>query len=505
MTTVSSASNSAQQSTTFNPSGLLQSLGIGSGIDIKALAQNLVDATSKPRSEVIQKSIDKQKARTNAYDIISKAISQLQDDLMKLSQPSLFSQFKTESSNSSAVTIGATVGAQPGTHTINVNKLAQAQRTVIKGVSGYPLKAGIQSDENPLNFEFQFNGTTHNISVSDTSPEGIVSAINGQGLEIKASTVNLTGGAGGELAIVLSGEVGGSNNFNIISDSANISIALNQSAQNAVFNVDGIEFTRSSNQVNDIIEGVTINLLGSGLGNDVVVSLSNNTDNIKENLQNLMNGYNDLQNIIDVTLDPNSNMENLGGALVGDQSIQIIRDKVRAIVMPSSGSSNSGIDVSGSSTLQSFRQLGIIIDTDSKMKFAHLAEQDINNNLLKIGDDSTLNYQLTKNLKEVQLMFLGTNDKAGIASDMANALVGRGAYVDSNAVPSCPITIISTLKIGASNRIQEQQRRLTDLQLRMQTLMERYMQQFSVMDNLVGQNKSIMKNLEASFANMNQK
>ena len=256
MTTISSSSNSPQQGTTFNPTGLMQSLGIGSGIDIKALEQNLVEATSKPRSEVIQKNIDKQRSRSNAYEVISKAIIQLQDNLIKLSQPSLYSQFKTETSNSSSVTISGSVGAQAGTHSINVTQLAQAQRTVIKGVIGTPLKSGVQSEENPLNLVIQINGINHSISVSDTSPEGIVGAINAENLSVKASMVNLTGGVGGELAIVLSGELGESNSFNISSDSNMISTALNRSAQNAVFNVDGIEFTRSSNQVNDIIEGV---------------------------------------------------------------------------------------------------------------------------------------------------------------------------------------------------------------------------------------------------------
>ena len=43
----------------------VSALGTGSGIDIKALAQSLVDAERKPKADSIQSSIDKSKNRVS--------------------------------------------------------------------------------------------------------------------------------------------------------------------------------------------------------------------------------------------------------------------------------------------------------------------------------------------------------------------------------------------------------------------------------------------------------
>jgi flagellar hook-associated protein 2 len=45
----------------------VSALGTGSGIDIKALAQSLVDAERKPKADSIQSSIDKSKNRVSGY------------------------------------------------------------------------------------------------------------------------------------------------------------------------------------------------------------------------------------------------------------------------------------------------------------------------------------------------------------------------------------------------------------------------------------------------------
>jgi flagellar hook-associated protein 2 len=485
----------------------MQSLGMGSGIDIKSLAQSLVDASSKPQTELIQKSIDKQTSRTNAYDVVTRAINQLQEDLNVLAQPLAFSQFTAQSSMPAAVSIKGSVGAQPASHAVNVTQLAQAQRTVIKGSVGYPITSGgaMAPIGQALQVDLTLRGETHNLSITNTTPEGVVSAINAAGLGVTASLVNLTGSQGAALGIVLTGDLGADSAFTIdMPDASNITITQSRSAQDAELSVDGVEITRPSNQISDVIKGAVLDLLNTTQGTEARVSLMNETTGIKSAIKQFVQSYNDLQNIIDVSQDANSTIENLGGALVGDQSIRSIRDKIRSILMPSVGSSASGMDLSGSASLKGLRDLGIMIDTDGKMKFAHLASTDPNNQLYKVGDETTLEQQLSNHIQEVQALFLGGGGKIGIATDMANALVGRGQYVDSTAVPSSPTTILMALKNGAGKRIKDEQKRLGDLQVRMQGLLDRYMQQFAVMDSLVGQNKATMKSLEASFASMNQ-
>ncbi len=49
-------------------------LGAGSGIDIKALAQNLVDAEKAPKAEIIQKRIAQSESRISGYSTVAYAV-----------------------------------------------------------------------------------------------------------------------------------------------------------------------------------------------------------------------------------------------------------------------------------------------------------------------------------------------------------------------------------------------------------------------------------------------
>lgn len=56
---------------------LLSSLGAGSGVDVAALAQNLVDAEKVPQQNIINQKITKNEARISGYAAISFVMSEL--------------------------------------------------------------------------------------------------------------------------------------------------------------------------------------------------------------------------------------------------------------------------------------------------------------------------------------------------------------------------------------------------------------------------------------------
>ena len=71
-----------------------------------------------------------------------------------------------------------------------------------------------------------------------------------------------------------------------------------QTAQNSVFDYDGVEVTRSSNKIDDLITGVTINLNSTG---DSRVDITSNIDDITKSMQQFVADYNamisNLQNL----------------------------------------------------------------------------------------------------------------------------------------------------------------------------------------------------------------
>ena len=476
----------------------VSALGTGSGIDIKALAQSLVDAERKPKADLIQGSIDKSKNRVSGYTAAQLAVTELQNAFDGLKSDSDFRIFKLSNSQPSAFTAAASGGAQAGGYEIGVTRIAQGQRSVSAAFS-----AGQALDTGPFDVSIRVGtGTTTVVRVNSPSPEGLVSAINAAKLSVTASIVN-TGDPSTPNRIVLTGPTGAANTFTV-SSTASTGLGFvtpvnaqtvqlpERAAVDALFTVDGISLQRSSNQVSDAIPGVTLNLAGPTSGTSLL-SIGQDTAPVKEKIKAIVTAYNDLQEILDAALNKDSKVENIGGSLVGDSTIRNIRSQVREIVMPSTAS-GSGIS--------HLRDLGIFIDTDGRMKFSSLAEGTATSApQRRVGDEADFDKALATRFSEVVQLFAGTAAD-GFAKTASDRLSGSGIYVDSVASPSSPKKLLSSLIQGASLRIVNDNNRMADLQRRMELLLERYTKQFAIMDTLVGESRSTRSSVENSFKGM---
>ena len=77
---------------------IVSSLNAGSGVDIQALAQNLVDAEKAPRADRIQAKIDQSNARISGYGAVSFALDTLKSAFDKLRDVSDFSSITASNS-----------------------------------------------------------------------------------------------------------------------------------------------------------------------------------------------------------------------------------------------------------------------------------------------------------------------------------------------------------------------------------------------------------------------
>jgi flagellar hook-associated protein 2 len=108
-----------------------------------------------------------------------------------------------------------------------------------------------------------------------------------------------------------------------------------QQASNASVTVgsgDGaLSVQSASNQIDGIIQGVTLNLLGADSSKDIALTVSNDTDKAKKAIQDFVSSYNDLLNFIDqqVQYDPETKQ---AGVLLGDQNVTSIEESVRNAV-----------------------------------------------------------------------------------------------------------------------------------------------------------------------------
>ncbi len=169
-TSSTSSATAAQAASKAAAQKLVTSLGSGSGVDVNSLAQNLVDAERIPRQTAIQNKIDKNNARVSGLSAMMYMLSDLKTKLSALKDKSGLSTMTT-SSSSSALSATAVAGAAVGSHEIQINKLATAQRVISA--------AGFASDATAIN-----NGQPFQLSFSKpgvaTGAAGVSSAVSGQ-------------------------------------------------------------------------------------------------------------------------------------------------------------------------------------------------------------------------------------------------------------------------------------------------------------------------------------
>ena len=124
------ATSSVSSSTSTNT---ISALGAGSGVDVKSLAQSLVDAEKSPRKSVIDAKIKKSEGGISGYSAVKFVLNDLKTAFSNLKDLSDFNTIIPKNSQSSAFTVTANAKASGGSHTVNVTALAKAQRNISPG------------------------------------------------------------------------------------------------------------------------------------------------------------------------------------------------------------------------------------------------------------------------------------------------------------------------------------------------------------------------------------
>ena len=134
-TTATNGATTAAQTAAANKAAaqsLISSLSAGSGVDVAALAQNLVNAERVPQENAINAKITKNEARISGMSAISYVVSQLQTAVTALKDQNSFASLTASSSTSAfSATAGAT--ALAGSYDVNVVSLAKSQRSISGG------------------------------------------------------------------------------------------------------------------------------------------------------------------------------------------------------------------------------------------------------------------------------------------------------------------------------------------------------------------------------------
>ncbi len=378
---------------------------IGGGLDVQGLVQQILFVEAAPirRLETEKGGIE---SRISAYNSLTSKLTSLQSTLESLNTAESFGARLAKSSDEDSLTASATSDAAVGTYQINVSRLAL--------FDNYASDSSFATSDAAIgtgSFDLTVGTTTSTITIDSTSNTlaGLKSAINNSGADVNAAIVN----DGSGFRLTITSDTSGSENA--ISISANTlqladtspftfsrthSIA-STSELDASLTVNGLSVTGSSNTVEDVIEGVTLNLAGTP-ASTITLTVSNDTETVKTKIQEFVDAYNDAYSYINDQFSYNAAAEQ-AGALAGDGTLRRIQSSLASIV------SRSVDGLTGS--LNNFSTAGIELQNDGTLEV----------------NSSKLDTNLSDNFADIQKLFIAS----GAATNSNVVFLGVGSTTEA--------------------------------------------------------------------------
>lgn len=326
--------------------------GLATGLDTGSIITQLVELKRAPiyRLQADRKSYQDQ---ISALGTLKTKLLALQTAARKLDTASEFSSAKATSGDTDALTATASGSAAPGQYEIVVKTLATAQKMQSQGYASKLDNVGAGTLSVTLGDE------TKDITlVGVTTLEGLAGLINDNFEGVSASVIN-TGAATNPYVLTVNGaEAGTANAFTLdlsgLSGGVVPTLTQVKAAGNATLVVDDIEVTATSNNPDDVISGLTLNLLEADLAKKITVTVERDTAGIAGKVKGLVDAYNDLYAYLDKQTDAE-------GTLRGNSAARTIDSRITSLM------STALEDGLGDVTLMS--QMGITRGEDGSLEF----------------------------------------------------------------------------------------------------------------------------------------
>lgn len=444
----------------------VQALGAGAGFDTKKIVEALVNAERAPTEARINAKIAENEAKISGLGKAVSILNVVQDAAQRLNDAKDFKTFAVSNSQTDAFSASSTTSARAGSNNITVSQIAQEQRSVSNAFAS-------ESDAfsaDPITLSLTVGtGTATEISVSTASLQGTVTAINDANLGVTAEIVD-TGVNGDRYRIQLIGETGADMAFSLASSDESLSFSSVQTATDAQLNVNGIDFTRSSNVIDDVLTGVTLtlNTVTDGAAN---LTISQDNNEARANIVDFVTIYNEAQRQLKEL--SNSSVD---GALAGDSIFRSLTSSLRSIVLGASSSATSSIS--------NLSDMGISVSRSGELEV----------------DDGKLDTALANNYADVVQMFSANTDDQAASSDAVAGLAGDISKLISNATGSDSYLVSQQDTLANANSTRQEE--LSDLAERMERVEERYNRQFLAMQQIIDQMNSTRESMKSSFENL---
>jgi flagellar hook-associated protein 2 len=430
MTTVSSTSSTTSQSS--YSSSTSSTSANSSTVDWNGLIEAMVQEKLS-KADTIDTKITSNETKVSTYQSMQSLLQDLTTKANVLSNPpgststNVFAErsgYLTANGSvtaSSVVSVDVDNNTDVGSHDLVIEQVAKAQKVASSTIS---------SNSDALGYDGVFSfavgdGTSADITVtSDMTLADVADAINNQSgtTGVKASILQVSAGqyelllgttaTGGSITAT---QVSGDDVLNSlgITDSTGAFANEIQAAQSAKIKLDGVEITRDTNDISDVLDGVTFHLYtATPADTSVTVDVEANLTNIQSAISDFVTSYNAFRDFVvaqnktasDGTADSST-------VLFGDATLRSISQQLQ---------SDLNTSVSG----MSLGDLGITFDSSNKLEVdTTTLSSALNNNLDEL--ESLFAFQMTSSSSSLRVLARGSEAPTSFTLDIA--LDGSGA------------------------------------------------------------------------------
>ena len=440
----------------------ISSIGVGSGLPLDTLLEDLLKVESIPL-QMIEQRQDAAQSRLSSYGVLKNALDSLYQQAEKIAQPKSLITLDSHSSHD-GIKVQANNQAIAGSYQIEVHQTARAQELIGRGMTDF--NSALTNTDSTMGIRLH-DGSEAQINIAaGTSLEQLVEKINANPtLGVNATVIN----DGSELPyrLMLRARDTGTEaaihslQFSDTQLDEKLGYAADENTQNYTVNaaanaeitVNGISISSAGNEFKNVIRGVDFTLSAHrSYDAPAEINITRDLDSSKKQITELVNRYNQLLDDIDKLT--HYDIENQSGsALMGDSTTRRVKTQLMTALqfsLPGGGLGTLG-------------QIGI--------------ETDHSTGKLKINDN-TLNEALTNDTEGVSRLFA---DDDGLGKQMIQAIT---PFLKSNGAHKSFLDVATD---SINNEIRGLQKQYQNTQGRIDARMANYQKQFQQLDVLVSQ------------------
>lgn len=446
-------------------SGVSYITSTASGLDTDALIEAAVEQKTA-RADTIDATVTANEAKIAAYEELQTLVAAVSEAIEGLALPAYSSLGSENSFDSRSAALSSSSGdtvtglavdvtsdAITGDYEIEVVQLAQAMKvsassgssTDAIGVEGV-LSLGVEDGEA---VEITVTST---MTLSDLAKainaESDTTGVQASLITLDSSTVQLVLSATDTNQTIVISSVSGDDVAQTIglTDDTGAFANILREAQPSIITVDGATVTRDTNELTDVIEGVSLSLSGITDG-AVTLTVSTDSSAVKTAITDFVDAYNALkQYILDQSAVSSDGGADEDAVLFADSVMRMLNSTLQTLI-------NSGSDAA-SDEITMFSDMGITWTSDG---------------LLELSDETALNDAILSNLDALESFFetdfstsdsnlkLLANDTTSsleftltIVTDETGAITSAAADGDASA-----FTVSGSRLIGAEGTIYE--------------------------------------------------